>query len=81
MGSLYQERLSRWLDSSCTDNDNSQSQEGFSCAELSAQPSSPNSGIKVSLTWPFYMNTEVDSYRTDAHNLTNTETTYYINFE
>ena len=40
-----------------------------------------NSGIKVSLSWPFCTNTAVDSYRTDAHNLTNTETTYYITFE
>ena len=35
-----------------------------------------NSGIKVTLTWPFCMNPEVDSYRIDAHNLTNSGTTY-----
>ena len=38
-------------------------------------------GIKVSLTWTFCMNPKVDSYRTDAPNLTNTETTNYIKFE
>ena len=37
-----------------------------------------NSRIKVPLTRPFCMNPEVDSYRTEAHNLTNAETTYNI---
>ena len=37
-----------------------------------------NSRIKVTHTWPFCMNPEVDSYRTGTHNLTNAETTYNI---
>ena len=37
-----------------------------------------NSVIKVPLTWTFCMNPEVDSYRIDAHNLTNSGTTYNI---
>ena len=37
-----------------------------------------NYGIKVTLTWPFCMNPEVDSYRIDTHNLTNSGTTYNI---
>ena len=37
-----------------------------------------NSGIKVSLMWPFCMNPEVDSYRINAHNRTNSGTTYNI---
>ena len=35
-----------------------------------------NSGIEVPLMWPFCMNPEVDSYRIDAHNLTNSGITY-----
>ena len=37
-----------------------------------------NFGIKVQVTWPFCTNPEVDSYRIDTHNLTNSGTTYNI---
>ena len=70
-------QMTAWLNCNHTDN-TSQSQEGSSCAKLPAQLGSSNSEIIVQLTWPFCMDPEVDSYKTDAHNLTNAETTYNI---